>query len=144
MKTELLNLRHGGKVLLNRQKEIRGIAVQFSFTAGSFNDPKEKIGTAHFCEHALCNFPNKKMDREERAKHKRKYEYINAFTSLSEMCFVCRITEEDFEDAIDFITESFATIKLTQEEFGRLFHVNSSKRGCPKTASLNYFNSEWN
>lgn len=117
MKTELFNLKHGGKVLFNKQKEVQGISVQLNFTAGAFNDKKGKLGVAHFCEHALFCFPNAKMTREERDSYRRKFEYMNAFTSQKDITFVIRMTEEDFEDAMDFVTESFASIKFTTEEF---------------------------
>lgn len=119
MKTEIFNLKHGGKVLFNRQKEVQGISVQLIFSAGALNDKKGKLGMAHFCEHALCNFPNEKMTREERSSYRRKFEYMNAGTSQKEMTFIIRMTEEDFEDAIDFITESFASIKFSKEEFDK-------------------------
>ena len=117
MKTEIFNLKHGAKVLFNKQTEVQGISVQFNFTAGALNDKKGKLGIAHFCEHAICDFPNAKMTRDEKISYRRKYTYINAFTSFKEVCFVVRMTEEDFEDAIDFLTESFSSLKFLPEEF---------------------------
>lgn len=119
MKTEIFNLKHGGKVLFNRQKDVQGITVQFYFNGGSFNDPKGKLGVAHFCEHAFCNFPTAKMTREERSSYEQKLAFFNAFTSVSKVWFDLRMTEQDFEEAIDFLTESFISIKLTQEEFDK-------------------------
>lgn len=117
MKTEVLNLKNGAKLLYNRQKDVRGISINLSFLAGAFNDKKGKRGIAHFCEHALCSFPNAKMTREERASYKRKYMYFNAYTNNNRVVFEINVTEEDFEDAIDFVTESFSSINLCEEEF---------------------------
>ncbi len=137
MKTQVINLKHGGKVLFNRQKEIEGIDLQFIFNAGAFNDGKNKLGIAHFLEHAMCGFPNAKMTREQRDSYRRKFSYFNARTSFREMAFIVRMTEEDFEDAVDFITESFSSIKLTQEEFDKEYKIieNEIKTRVKKNAN---------
>lgn len=117
MKTQLINLKGGAKLLFNRQTEINGINIEFNFKAGALNDPMGKLGVAHFCEHALCDFANAKMTKKERASYARKFQYRNAFTSREVMGFIIRTVEEDFEDAVDFITESFASIKFLPEDF---------------------------
>ena len=117
MKTQIFSLKNGAKVLFNKQTDVRGITVELNFTAGAINDKKGKLGIAHFCEHAIFGFPNAKMSREERASYKRKFHYFNAYTNFSMVVFIIQMTEEDFEDAIDFLTEPFLSIKLNQEEF---------------------------
>ncbi len=117
MKTQLVNLKGGAKLLFNRQSEINGINVEFIFKAGSLNDPMGKLGVAHFCEHALCSFSNAKMTKKERDSYARKFQYRNAYTSSFNMGFVVKTVDEDFEDAIDYVTESFKTIKFSQEDF---------------------------
>ena len=104
MKTQLINLKGGAKLLFNRQTEINGINIEFNFKAGALNDPMGKLGVAHFCEHALCDFANAKMTKKERASYARKFQYRNAFTSREVMGFIIRTVEEDFEDAVDFIS----------------------------------------
>ena len=117
MKTSLINLKNGAKLLYNRQSSINGIAIKFVFMAGSINDPVGKLGVAHFSEHALCNFSNARWTRKTMESYARKFQYRNAYTSMREMCFVIDTVEEDFEDAIDFLTESFHSIKFNKDEF---------------------------
>ena len=117
MKTEIINLKGGAKLLFNRQTDVNGIDIRFNFKAGALNDPIGKLGVAHFCEHALCSFSNAKMTRDERHKKEKEFVYSNAYTDLKNMCFVGKCVEEDFEDLVDFKTESFRTIKFSQEEF---------------------------
>ncbi len=117
MKTQIINLKGGAKLLFNRQTEINGICLEFTFKAGSLNDPMGKLGVAHFCEHALCDFANAKMTKKERSSYSRKFQYRNAYTSNSNMGFSIRTVDEDFEDAVDFVTESFASIKYLPEDF---------------------------
>lgn len=117
MKTQIINLKGGAKLLFNRQTEINGICLEFTFKAGALNDPMGKLGVAHFCEHALCDFANAKMTKKERSSYSRKFQYRNAYTSTINMGFTIRTVDEDFEDAVDFVTESFSSIKFLQEDF---------------------------
>lgn len=117
MKTQLVNLKGGAKLLFNRQTEINGVSVVFSFKAGAFNDPKGKLGVAHFLEHAMYNFPNAEMNRQERFDYSRHFQYSNAYTRQEEMVFVARVTNEKLEDAFNFITQPFASVKFSKEEF---------------------------
>lgn len=117
MKTTLVNLKGGAKLLFNRQTEVNGISVVFSFNAGAINDPIDKLGVAHFCEHVMYSFPNAKMTRQQRFDFAHKFQYSNAFTSSRDMRFIVRTIENKLEQAFDFMTESFSTINYSQEEF---------------------------
>ena len=117
MKTTLVNLKGGAKLLFNRQTEVNGISVVFSFNAGAINDPADKLGVAHFCEHVLFSFPNAKMTRQQKFDYAHRFQYSNAYTSTSDMRFVVRTVDEKLEDAFDFLTESFASTQFTNEEF---------------------------
>lgn len=117
MKTRLVNFKSGAKLLFNRQTEINGISVVFSFNAGAINDPADKLGVAHFCEHVLYGFPNAKMTRQQKFDYAHQFQYSNAFTSPRDIRFVIRTIDNKLEDAFDFLTESFVSTKFSQEEF---------------------------
>ena len=53
MKTKILNLKNNVKLIHTYTKDVNGVEMEFTFKAGSLNDPKGKEGLAHFCEHAL-------------------------------------------------------------------------------------------
>jgi len=117
LKTKLIDYKNGLKVLFNKQKDVQGLSVWFYFKAGSINDPKGKLGVAHFCEHAFCSFPNDKMTRTERFDKMNQFEYFNAMTGPYDLIFSVRTTDKKLEEAFDFITEPFCSIKLTKKEF---------------------------
>lgn len=117
MKTTLVNLKGGAKLLFNRQTEVNGISVVFSFLAGAINDPVGKLGVAHFLEHAIMRFPNAKMTREEKISEKGKFQYSNAGTSRNRIEIITKTIDENLELAFDFMTETFASIKFLPEEF---------------------------
>lgn len=141
MKTQLVNLKGGAKLLFNRQTEVNGISVVFSFDAGAINDPKSKLGVAHFCEHALCGFPNGKMSREERESYCRNFQYYNARTSKYKIDFIVKVNDHRLEDAFDFVTESFSSIKLIPEEFNREQNIIRQEINTiqKKNSSLAYY-----
>ena len=123
METKIFDLKGGAKLLFTQVDAVDGVSINYSFQAGALNDPIDKLGVAHFCEHALCSFPTAKETREERGSHARKFNYRNAYTSLNNISFVMDVVEEDFDEAIDFITEPFASLKITKEEFDKEYNV---------------------
>lgn len=123
METKLFELKGGAKLLFTYVDAVEGVSINFAFQAGAINDPIDKLGVAHFCEHAVCGFPTAKETREERWSHARKFNYRNAYTSINDICFIMDVVEEDFDEAIDFITEPFASLKITKEEFEKEYNV---------------------
>ena len=123
METKLFNLKGGAKLLFTNVDAVEGVSINYSFQAGALNDPINKLGLAHFCEHALCSFPTAKETREERWSHARKFNYRNAFTSINNIGFLMDVVDEDFEEAIDFMTEPFASLKITKKEFDKEYNV---------------------
>lgn len=117
MKTQLVNLKGGAKLLFNKQTEVNGVSVVFSFNAGAINDPEGKLGVAHCCEHVLYSFPNAKFTRQQKFEFARNFQYSNAFAGPRAMRFVIRTIDNKLEEAFDFLTESFNSIKFSQEEF---------------------------
>ncbi len=117
MKSQLINLKGGAKLLFNRQTEINGIHIEFCFRAGALNDPIGKLGVAHFCEHALYSFTDAKREKKDKISFARKFQYSNAMTSNEWMKFVISVVESDFEEAIDFVTEGLSSIKFLKEDF---------------------------
>lgn len=117
MKTQLVNLKGGARLLFNKQTEINGISVVFTFNAGAINDPKGKLGVAHFCEHALAGFENAKMTREERNLSFNNFQYFNAVTSKYNIQFMIRTTDDKLEEAFDFVTEPFVSVNLNKQTF---------------------------
>ena len=117
MKTKILNLKNNVKLIHTYTKDVNGVEMEFTFKAGSLNDPKGKEGLAHFCEHALINaFSTEKHTRNERKSIKKKFQYSNAYTGTPFVQFVIDMHYKDFEEAIDVLTEPFNSLKYVPEE----------------------------
>ena len=117
MKTQLLKFNGGGKVLYTRVRGIQGVHIYFDFAAGSFNDPKGKLGLSHFCEHVLGGFPTTYFTREERWSKARMFQGFNAATSRNSMRFFVYTVGQHFMEALDFLTDPFANLIIDKNDF---------------------------
>lgn len=117
MKTKLIKLPHGGKILYTQIKEVNGVHCEMHFGCGSWNDEKGKGGVAHFAEHVLAGFPTSKKSKEQRFEEARKFQMCNAGTGKEDMFFFFATTEGHFDEVVDHITETFDDLVITEEEF---------------------------
>ena len=117
MKTKLIKLPHGGKLLYTQIKEVNGIQCEMHFGCGSWNDDKGKGGVAHFAEHVLSGFPTSKKSKEQRFEEARKFQMCNAGTGREDMFFFFSTIEAHFDEVVDHITETFDDLVITEEEF---------------------------
>jgi predicted Zn-dependent peptidase len=135
MNPSITNLKGGAKLIFDRQTAINGIAIKIIFSAGALNDPKGKLGVAHFCEHAICSFSNENLSREEKQDYKKKSFYFNACTDYETMEFFMYAVKDKFEDAIDFCTSNFSTLKFSQDEFDKEKEIITSEINTKKTTN---------
>lgn len=117
METKVIPLQHKAHLYVATNKEINGIFVDINFKAGSINDPKNRQGLAHFCEHAIFSFPTKRFaTRLEKMEYCRTNFYSNAHTSLFAMGFNFETTRENFEEHFEYICHNFDEVIATKEE----------------------------
>lgn len=117
MKTKLIKLPHGGKILYTPITEVNGIQCEMHFGCGSWNDEEGKGGTAHFAEHVLAGFPTSKHTKEQRFEKGRTFHFCNAATGKKDMFFYFTTIKNHFDEAIDYITETFNDLVITEEDF---------------------------
>lgn len=116
MKTKLIKLNNGGELLYSPRKNAKAISVVFYFKAGAINDPSNKKGLAHFCEHAVFSFSTNNLDREQRLIIKQNLT-INGATSLNRMIFYGVCVQEELEQMVDFFVDAFCNLKFEKDDF---------------------------
>lgn len=80
MKTKLIKLNNGGKLLYYPRRTNRATMITLAFKAGYLNEPYSKKGLAHFCEHAVMSFST--TTKTQQIKNKLSDElFITASTS---------------------------------------------------------------
>ena len=81
--------------------------VSLSVNSGSFNDPPNRYGLAHFCEHMLfmgsAQYPNEDAYSNHISEHSG---YCNAFTQLEMTNFNFEISFSGLEKALDMMAWS--------------------------------------
>lgn len=119
MKTQLIKFNGDGKLLYTPVKGVQGVHIYLDFFAGSLNDPKGKLGVAHFCEHILAGFDTTNLKKEERCSLVRKFQGFNASTSREMMRFYIYTVKNHFMEALDLLTDPFANVVIEKTDFER-------------------------
>ncbi|MFA6118520.1 MAG: insulinase family protein [Parachlamydiales bacterium] len=103
-----LRLSNGLKVYLISDKKAEQSAAAISVLAGSWDDPKEYPGMAHFCEHMLFK-GSKKYPKESDY-----FKFImdnsgtpNAFTAPDRTVYMFSINHKAFDEALDRLSHFF-------------------------------------
>jgi len=103
-----LVLANGIKVFLISDKDARQSSASLAVNVGSWSNPKEYLGMAHFCEHML--FMGSKKYPDENAYWK----YIldnsgttNAYTSTDRTVYMFAINNSHFDGALDMFSRFF-------------------------------------
>nr|NGX36499.1 Protease 3 [Candidatus Anoxychlamydiales bacterium] len=107
-KTLKLRLSNGLKVYIISDKNADKSAAAIGVLAGSWDDPKEFPGMAHFCEHML--FQGSKKYPNEADYFKFIWDNsgtLNAFTAPDRTLYMFSINHENFDAALDRLSHFF-------------------------------------
>lgn len=107
-KTLKLRLANGLKVYLISDKKADKSAASLGVLAGSWDDPVQYPGMAHFCEHML--FKGSKKYPEESGYFKFIFDNSgtpNAFTAPDRTVYMFSINHQAFEEALDRLSHFF-------------------------------------
>ncbi|KAK4530470.1 hypothetical protein CCYA_CCYA04G1327 [Cyanidiococcus yangmingshanensis] len=108
------------RVLLVRDPEADRAAASMSVGVGHLQDPDDRAGLAHFCEH-MCflgseKYPDEGAYHEHIARHGG---HANAFTSLEETNYAFEIGPEQLLDTLDRFAQCFLHPRFHEAAVGR-------------------------
>lgn len=111
---------NGIKVLLIHSEDVHKSACSLVVNTGSFDDPTDRPGFAHFIEHLLFN-GNKKYPEPEKlnkfiAKHGG---HCNAWTATEHSNYHFDVHHEMFEQALDYFAHMFIEPLFTDEAIAK-------------------------
>lgn len=134
----LMKLENGLPVLLVRDRTSPRASASMDIAVGSFWDPADVPGTAHFLEHMLF-LGSKKYPTEGQfdvflAQHGG---YSNAYTSSDNTNYFFSIGSKQFPRAADMFAQMFATPLLSMNATGREAHAIDAEH------AKNHQNDEW-
>ena len=109
-------LSNGAKVVLVRKDDLEKSAISVSIGVGSYDDPTDSEGLAHFLEHMLF------MGSEKHPEESGYREYIsqkggmyNAVTMGDKTVFLYDVLPEAFEESIDVFSGFFRSPFIRKE-----------------------------
>jgi len=109
-------LPNGLKVLLLSDPKLNKSSASLDVGAGSYSDPANRQGLAHFLEHMLFLGTEKYPDVSDYGNYlKSNGGYNNAFTAGSHTNFLLEIRHEAFEGALDRLAQFFIAPRFTPE-----------------------------
>nr|CDS15260.1 insulin degrading enzyme [Echinococcus granulosus] len=110
-----VTLRNQLKVLLISDPQTDKAAACLAVGVGSFSDPADVPGLAHFCEHMILLGSQKYPGENEYSKFITSHNgYCNAFTSTTETCYVFDIVPEYLYEALERFSELFVAPLFTE------------------------------
>ncbi len=117
-----IRLRNGLEVFLISDPKVKQSAASISIDVGSWNDPKEAPGLAHFVEHLLFMGSKKYPNEADFCRYvgERGGEY-NAFTSHDRTVYGFCVNHEGFDGGLDrlahfFIDPNFSNSSILREK----------------------------
>ncbi len=103
-----LELENGLKVILLSDPDLNKSSASLVVGVGSYGDPKERQGLAHFLEHMLFLGTEKYPDEAEYSNYLRSNGgYSNAYTSGDHTNYHFEISHQAFEGALDRFSQFF-------------------------------------
>ncbi len=108
VKFKKLILSNGVKVFIISDKEARQSSAALAVNVGSWNNPEEYLGMAHFCEHML--FMGSKKYPDENAYWKCILDNggtTNAYTSTDRTVYMFAINHDQFDKSLDMFSRFF-------------------------------------
>jgi len=115
------------RVLLISDPQATEAAAAMDVNAGSFNDPIEVDGLAHFCEHMLFLGTQKYPDKSEYSNFlTTNGGYDNAYTSSQNTNYYFSVNTDSLEGALDRFAQFFiAPLFTANSTYGEINAVNS-------------------
>ena len=107
---------NGLKLIYKRDKSKEAVYLELRFFSGLNNDPKDKLGLAHFVEHC-AGLSNNKYTRQEKNDYRIKLYYANFSTSRNCMRFYAYVSDEELEDVLVHYVNSISDFTVPQDEF---------------------------
>ena len=120
----VLHLENSLRVLVISDPDSNISAASMDVAVGSFSDPSDLQGLAHFCEHMLFLGTKKYPVEGEYAEYLVTHQgYDNAFTSTQETNYYFSVQADYFEGALDRFAQFFVSPLLTASAVGREMHA---------------------
>ena len=126
--SKTLQLENGLKVYLLSDPNFNVSAASMSVEVGSYQDPDDRQGMAHFLEHMLFLGTKKYPDVDEYSTYLKTYAgYSNAYTAGDHTNYQLQVLPDGFSGALDRFSQFFIAPLFTEEYTSREVNAVNSE-----------------
>lgn len=109
-------LDNGLKIAYKRNRSKEAVYLEFRFGSGLNNDPKDKLGLAHFVEHC-AGLTNSKFSQQEKTDYRMKLYYANFSTGKTFINFYTYVSDEELEEVFAHLVNTISDFVVPEDEF---------------------------
>ncbi len=116
MDTKVIKYPSGLNLVYHKNKSKQAVYLEFRFKAGLWNDPMDKLGLAHFMEHALA-FSNDEYTMKQKTDYRKNLYYHNFTTNGEYIRVYGYVSDEEFEELFKTYSNYLSSFNIKEEEF---------------------------
>lgn len=109
-------LPNGVRIVTEEIPHVRSVAIGLWIGAGTRDESEENRGISHFIEHMLFKGTKKRSAKELAETLEAVGGQLNAFTTKEYTCYYAKILDEDFELAVDVLSDMYFNSRFEPKE----------------------------
>jgi predicted Zn-dependent peptidase len=110
-------LNQGLRVLFERHPGTRGLSIGIWVPSGTRHEPQGQTGIAHFIEHLVFKGTNHRTAFEIAKSLEEVGGELNAYTTREYTVFHAYVLKQDWERALDVLSDLVLNMKISQKDF---------------------------
>ncbi len=112
-------LSNGVTILSQRLPERRTLALGLWVKTGSRDEPRERMGVAHFLEHMMFKGTESRDARAIASSLESLGGHLDAFTSREQVCYTARVLSEHLPQAVEVLSDIVCRSRFDPAEIER-------------------------
>lgn len=112
-------LPNGVRIVTEEIPHVRSVAVGLWVGAGTRDEGEDSQGISHFIEHMLFKGTNKRSAKELAESLEAVGGQLNAFTTKEYTCYYAKFLDEDFDLAIDVLSDMYFNSKFEPKDINK-------------------------
>ena len=113
------NLPNGVRIVTEEIPNVRSVAIGLWIGAGTRDESEDNRGISHFIEHMLFKGTRKRSAKELAEALEAVGGQLNAFTTKEYTCYYAKILDEDFDLAVDVLSDMYFNSRFEPKEIDK-------------------------
>jgi len=122
-RTNMIKLKNGITVVLEKMPFVRSISFGIFVKNGSRNESKDTNGISHFIEHMMFKGTKKRNAKQIAEEMDSIGGQLNAYTTKEYTCYYTRVLDTHFDTAIDVLSDMYFNSVFDDKEIKKELNV---------------------